>query len=137
MGQTLTADTSEISDPDGPEELEFTYQWLAAGSAISTATAATYTIQATDLSKSLTVQVSFTDDGGTVETLTSAETSAVAENVQESTTAVTVSFRAVSPAPAAGGRGQQGGGGGGRDPRTEWGRASPDHGNRKRRRGGG
>ena len=101
VGQTLTADTSEISDPDGPEELEFTYQWLAAGNSISNATAATYTIQATDLNKSLTVQVSFTDDGGAVETLTSAGTSAVAAHVQMSSVAVTVTIRAVSPTPAA------------------------------------
>ena len=101
VGQTLTADTSEMSDPDGPEELEFTYQWLAAGNSISNATAATYTIQATDLNKSLTVQVSFTDDGGAVETLTSAGTSAVAAHVQMSSVAVTVTIRAVSPTPAA------------------------------------
>ena len=35
VGQTLTVDTSGISDPDGPEVLEFAYQWLARGVAIA------------------------------------------------------------------------------------------------------
>ena len=75
-GETLTADTSGISDADGMESSSFAYQWLrvADGSdaEIDEATAATYTVADDDVGNSLKVRVSFTDDEGNDESLTSA-----------------------------------------------------------------
>ena len=99
VGEMLTVDTTGISDPDGPEALEFAYQWLAGGVAISTATATTYTVMAEDMGKRVAVQVSFTDGAGNDETLTSASTDEVA--AAENTAAVTIGFRPVSPMPTA------------------------------------
>ena len=75
--ETLTADTSAITDANGTERGAFTYQWLADDTDISGATAATYTVAAADLAKTIKVRVSITDDAGYVETLTSAATAAV------------------------------------------------------------
>jgi len=74
--QTLTADTSSLSDQDGLGT--FSYQWLREGSAITGATASTYTTTASDIGKALSVTVSYTDGLGTEESVTSAETSAIA-----------------------------------------------------------
>ena len=79
VGQTLTADTSGIADVDGLTNADFTYQWLSSrDTEIGGATSSTYTLQASDESKAITVQVSFTDDAGNAETLTSEATDAVA-----------------------------------------------------------
>ena len=78
VGQTLTADTSSIVDGDGPASLSFSYQWLADDAAIAGATGATYTLTAAEQGKVIQVRVSYTDGGGTEETLTSAATAAVA-----------------------------------------------------------
>ena len=78
VGETLTADTSGIADENGLENLTFTYQWLADDDAIAGATDSTYTLADADEGKAIKVQVSFTDDAGNDETLTSAATDAVA-----------------------------------------------------------
>ena len=78
VGETLTADTSGITDADGLSNVPYEYQWLADDSDISGATNATYTLAAEDEGKAITVRVSFTDDAGNEETLTSAATDAVA-----------------------------------------------------------
>ncbi len=78
VGETLTADTSGIADEDGLEEEAFTYRWLGDGSAIQDATANTYTLADSDEGKAIRVRVSFTDDEGNEETLSSAATAAVA-----------------------------------------------------------
>ncbi len=78
MGETLTASTSGISDTDGLANATFTYQWLADDSEISGATGSSYTMVAADAGKAIKVTVSFTDDAGNAETLTSAATTAVA-----------------------------------------------------------
>ena len=80
VGETLTADTSGIADDDGLENVSFSYQWLAGDSDISGATGSAYTLADADEGKTVTVRVSFTDDGGNDETLTSAATDAVAGN---------------------------------------------------------
>ena len=80
VGETLTADTSGISDEDGLDNAAFGYQWLAGDSDISGATGSTYTLADADEGKAIKVKVSFTDDGGNYETLTSAATEAVAGN---------------------------------------------------------
>ena len=78
VGETLTASTSGISDADGLTNASFTYQWLADNVDISGATTSSYTLVAADQGKAIKVTVSFTDDAGNAETLTSAATTAVA-----------------------------------------------------------
>ncbi|WP_313409447.1 DUF4347 domain-containing protein [Stutzerimonas kunmingensis] len=77
-GQTLTADTSAISDGDGPAVLDFSYQWKANGVAIDGATSDSYTLTGSEAGKKITVAVSYTDAGGTAETLLSSATDPVA-----------------------------------------------------------
>ena len=75
--QTLTADTSGISDVDGLGA--FSYQWYRDGVAIAGATASTYTLDDADVGATITVAASYTDGQGTAEgPLTSAQTAAVA-----------------------------------------------------------
>ena len=75
MGETLTANTGGISDENGLENASFSYQWLRSDGTsdtnISGATAATYTVHNDDAGKSIRVRVSFTDDDGNDESLTS------------------------------------------------------------------
>ena len=78
VGETLTADRSGIADADGLTNAAFSYQWLADDAAIAGATGSTYTLADTDEGKATTVQVTFTDDAGNAETLTSEATDAVA-----------------------------------------------------------
>ena len=75
-GQTLTASTSGISDPDGKTKAEagdagyaYTYRWYRVDSdgvsnrtEISGATAATYTLTADDVGRKIIVEVAFVDD---------------------------------------------------------------------------
>ena len=77
VGQTLTASTSGISDSDGLANASFTYQWLADDADINGATTSSYTVVAADAGKTIKVQVSFTDDDGNEESVTSAATAAV------------------------------------------------------------
>ena len=77
VGETLTADTSGIADEDGLTNASLAYQWQADGGDISGATGSTYTLAVDDESKVISVKVSFSDDAGNAETLTSAATAAV------------------------------------------------------------
>ena len=77
VGETLTADISGIADPDGLDNVSFSYQWLADDTGIDGATSSTYTPVAADLTKTIKVRVSFSDDAGNAETLTSAATAAL------------------------------------------------------------
>ena len=77
VGETLTAGTSGISDSDGLTNATFTYQWLADDAAISGATGSTYMLVAADAGKAIKVRVTFTDDAGNEESLTSVATAAV------------------------------------------------------------
>ena len=76
VGETLSATTSGIADPDGLTSATFSYQWArddgSASTDITDATASTYTLQEEDLDLQVSVTVSFTDDAGNDETLTSA-----------------------------------------------------------------
>ena len=78
VGETLTADTSGIADEDGLDSVSFGFQWLADGADIAGATAGTYTLTSDDEGKAIRVRVSFTDDAGHDETLTSEATDPVA-----------------------------------------------------------
>ena len=53
------------------------YQWLPGGEEIVGATGSTYTVQTSDQGSAISVKVSFTDDEGFEESLTSSETAAV------------------------------------------------------------
>ncbi len=83
VGQTLTANTSNLDDPDGLTSRSFTWQWLrvsgGTATAIAGATSASYPVAAADVGSALKVRVGFTDDDGTAETVESAPTGAVAE----------------------------------------------------------
>ena len=78
VGEELTVSTSGISDADGLADASFGYQWIRADTDIQGATGATYTPVAADEGTRLKVRVSFTDDAGNDESLTSAATDAVA-----------------------------------------------------------
>ncbi len=78
VGETLTANTSEVADADGLSNVRYEYQWLADDAEIAGATSLTYTLAETDEGKAIKVEVTFTDDLGNEETLTSAATDAVA-----------------------------------------------------------
>ena len=77
VDETLTADTSGIADDDGLTNAAFSYQWLADGAEIQGATGSTYTPDSHDMGKAIRVRVSFTDDAGNAETLTSEATGTV------------------------------------------------------------
>ena len=77
VGRTLTAETSDISDPDGMDDAAFAYRWAAGGNDIAGATAASHTLTTDQEGLAITVRVSFTDDVGNPEALTSAATEAV------------------------------------------------------------
>ena len=70
--EVLTADTAGIADADGVGTLA--YQWLADGTAISGATSSTYTLTAAEVRDAISLRVTFTDNEGYSELLTSAET---------------------------------------------------------------
>ena len=78
VGETLTADTSGIADANGLDNASFSYQWLAGGAEIAGATSSTYALAEADEGRTVRVRVSFTDDAGHEETLTSGPTAAVA-----------------------------------------------------------
>ena len=79
VGETLTADTSGVIDADGLDDATFSYQWLSDDAAIQDATGSSYTLADSDAGKTVKVRVSFTDDAGNEETVTSAATAAVAD----------------------------------------------------------
>ena len=83
VGQTLTADTSGIADADGLAGVSFNYQWLADDADIASATASTYLLTTSEVDKAIEVRVSFTDEGGSDEVLTSAATAAVSPAIQQ------------------------------------------------------
>ena len=82
VGEVLTADISGIADADGLTNVSYSYQWVVTdGGAyidISGETGATYTLVAADRGLYIQVRVSFKDDAGNRETLTSALTEVVA-----------------------------------------------------------
>ena len=83
VGQTLTAVTSAIMDADGLTGPTYAYQWIRVATDstetdISGATSSAYTLVADDEGKTIKVKVSFSDDAGNPETLTSAATARAA-----------------------------------------------------------
>ena len=78
VGQTLTADTSGISDDDQMDNAVFSYQWLRGNAEIVGANGSSYTLVEADVGRTVKVKVSFTDGADNSETLTSDPTGAVA-----------------------------------------------------------
>jgi len=77
--QTLTADTTTLSDADGLGTL--VYSWKADGVTIPRGEKqSSLTLTEADIGKEITLQVSYVDGAGTTETLASAPTSAIAPN---------------------------------------------------------
>ena len=78
VGETLTADTSDIADDDGLDDVSYVYQWVSGDGTSDTdiagAAGSTYTLDLADEGKRVKVRVSFADDMGNFEELTSAET---------------------------------------------------------------
>ena len=87
VGESLTADTSGIADEDGLTNAVFSYQWLSGDGAsdadIAGATSVTYTLSDDEEGKTVKVRVSFADDAGNEETLTSEATAAVGAAAEE------------------------------------------------------
>ena len=77
VGRTLTAETSGIPDEDRRDKVDLSYQWLADDKDIEGATDPTYEITEKDEGKAIKVRVTFTDNAGREETLTSAATAPV------------------------------------------------------------
>ena len=104
MGQTLTAATTGITDADGLTSPTYTYQWIRVDGTdeadIAAANSSTYILGAADLGTTLTVRVTFADDLGHTETLTSAATATVGAGAVA--TAPTVTAVAVTSTPASG-----------------------------------
>ena len=81
VGETLTADTPGIADSDGLSNVSYSYQWLSSrDTEIDGATSSTYSLQESDEGKVIKVRVTFTDDVGHEESLTSGATAEVAPN---------------------------------------------------------
>ena len=103
VGAALTASVEGIADADGLEGAVFAWQWVSndgnVDSDIADATGTAYTPVLADAGKTLAVRVTFTDDGGTGETLTSAATASVAP--------LEVSFGAAAYTAAEGGAGAE------------------------------
>ena len=80
--RTLTAVTTAIMDADGLDNVSYTYQWIRVATDntetnIPSATARTYTLVTEDDGTTIKVKVSFNDDAGYSETLTSVATAVV------------------------------------------------------------
>ena len=89
VGQTLTATAGTW----GPGTVTLTYQWYRAGTAISGATASTYTLTTSDLGKTLTVHVIGKKSGYATVSKTSAKTSAIAGQLTYATPTISGTLR--------------------------------------------
>ncbi len=70
-GETVAADLSGIADADTFNLALVSFQWLRNGVNITGETASTYDVSTDDVGALLSVRISYTDNDGTVETLTS------------------------------------------------------------------
>ena len=82
VGETLTADTTGIADADGLSGATFIYRWIrndgSTDTSIQDATGSSYILVEADEGQTIKVEVSFTDDAGNNETLSSGASDAVA-----------------------------------------------------------
>ena len=96
VGHTLVADIADIADVDGlPAQLG--YQWRRVDGTTETdiagATSPAYTLTSSDEGKKLKVTVSFTDEGGAAESVTSGATAAVGTTTGSTCSAPTFTNR--------------------------------------------
>lgn len=84
-GQKLTA-SPNIADIDGMRAIS--WQWLADGVAIVGATGARLTLSKAQVGKAISVRASYTDGGGTLESVLSSATAAVASAVSKAPVSV-------------------------------------------------
>ena len=103
VGETLTASTTGIADANGLTSPTYTYQWIRVDGTdeadIASANSSTYPLVDADLGTTLKVRVTFDDDLGHTETLTSAATATVGA---AATGPPTVTDVAVTSTPASG-----------------------------------
>ena len=102
VGQTLTASTTGIADANGLTSPTYTYQWIRVDGTeadIAGENSSTYILVDADLGTTLKVRVTFADDLGHTETLTSAATATVGA---VATGPPTVNDVAVTSTPASG-----------------------------------
>ena len=103
VGETLTASTTGIADANGLTSPTYTYQWIRVDGTdeadIASANSSTYILVDADLGTTLKVKVTFADDLGHTETLTSAATATVGA---VATGPPTVNDVAVTSTPASG-----------------------------------
>ena len=82
VGETLTADTLGIADAEGLTNVSYSYQWVrndgSTDTDIQDATGFSHTLADVVEGNTIKVRVSFTDDAGNEETLTSGATAEVA-----------------------------------------------------------
>ena len=87
IGSKLTAATSGISDENGLTGATFSYQWIRSSNGsdndIPGATGSTYVATTADVDTTIKVGVSFTDDDGYPESVTSDATAVVTEEAAE------------------------------------------------------
>ena len=86
QGETLTADTSAVSDEDGVGTIS--YQWYRDGELITGEVSSELTLTQSDVGKTISAAIEYTDGQGTVETVTSSATSAVKDVIVESIGAI-------------------------------------------------
>ena len=82
VGETLSADTSGITDEDGLDSVSYHYQWIRIDANIADATDSTYTLTDDDQGKTIKLKVTFIDDKGNSETLTIVAAAEVSEKPQ-------------------------------------------------------
>ena len=99
VGETLSVDTSGISDRNGIDRSALTYQWISNDGTedtdIQDATGSTYILAVADEGKTIKVRVSFTDESLYEESRTSEPTATVASGQTSSQR----SLQQTSPAP--------------------------------------
>ena len=78
VGSVLRA-VHSLADIDGMDSAVFAYQWYRGDSPIADATEVTYLATSDDLGAALSVEVTFTDDNGSVESVLSGVTDAVGQ----------------------------------------------------------
>jgi hypothetical protein len=86
QGQVLTA-SNTLADANGMGAVS--YKWYADGNEISGATAATYTLTQAEVGKKITVTASYADGQNTIESVTSQQTSSVA-NINDAPTGAVI-----------------------------------------------
>jgi hypothetical protein len=78
LGQVLTANLSTLVDEDGLPAT-FQYKWLRDGADIASATSSSYTLVQADVGFPISVNITYTDNFGQVESVTSTQTANITE----------------------------------------------------------